>query len=380
MMKEPAMGTVVILCSGFGLGFYLPGLLIQGSLRRSGIETEVEVFESLLTPEKVGMVERNRAAYHRNFRLAIASTKIPGNSSESIEAQRLDSLLSRWRDRDCRHFISLSGHWVSPLDAYRKMRPGTPIHADLLYLDAGLAPSWTQLRKRQQDYAIPYTEVCLYANRQQLRYSVGIDGEQPLSYAERNRRLVVHGGGWGIGTYEKSVPHLERAGYGLDVVCYESVEMGSLTGQRRYFRDDPGWRAWHRNSVGEHSFPPFGEVVPDEPSPSFVTPSDCHGLYKVIREAQGIVSKPGAGTLIDSLASATPLIMLDPFGPHEESNAQVWQSLGLGLPYESWAASGFSHSPLETLHQNLVKQQLLAPDYAQAYIERHRVRRTGTAA
>src|SRR2546423_679341 len=126
-MKEAAMGPVVILCSGFGLGFYLPGLLIKKSLRRRGIDTEVEVFESLLTPEKVAMVEKHRAAYHKNFRLAIASTKIPGNSAESIDPRRLESLLSHWRDRDCRHFISLSGHWVSPLDSYRKMRPGASV-------------------------------------------------------------------------------------------------------------------------------------------------------------------------------------------------------------------------------------------------------------
>ena len=67
----------MILCSGFGLGFYIPGLLIGEKLRCFGIRSEVEVFESLLPPTKIQMVEKNRQAYHESFRVAIASQKVP---------------------------------------------------------------------------------------------------------------------------------------------------------------------------------------------------------------------------------------------------------------------------------------------------------------
>ena len=40
-MDMPVSGSVMILCSGFGLGFYIPGLLIGEKLRRMGIGTEV---------------------------------------------------------------------------------------------------------------------------------------------------------------------------------------------------------------------------------------------------------------------------------------------------------------------------------------------------
>lgn len=47
--------TVTILCSGFGLGFYVPGLLLERKLTALGLQAEIEVFESLM-PER----KRNR--------------------------------------------------------------------------------------------------------------------------------------------------------------------------------------------------------------------------------------------------------------------------------------------------------------------------------
>ena len=45
---------VTILCSGFGLGFYVPGLLINYDLKDKGIDSEVMVFENYIVKDKQG--------------------------------------------------------------------------------------------------------------------------------------------------------------------------------------------------------------------------------------------------------------------------------------------------------------------------------------
>lgn len=44
--------TVTILCSGFGLGFYVPGLLMERRFTALGIQAEIEVFETLMSDSK----------------------------------------------------------------------------------------------------------------------------------------------------------------------------------------------------------------------------------------------------------------------------------------------------------------------------------------
>ena len=368
-MYKTQSRNVTILCSGFGLGFYIPGLLTRESLSRQGIEVDVEVFESLLAPEKIEMVEKNRQAYHDSFRVAIASQKVPVDSRESLEPETVASLIGRWEREDRRQFICLSGHWVHVLDLYRASKPGRPIASDLLYLDADLAPSWRQLRRFKPGYANGHREVRLYdpETLDVLRF-IDTNVGPPIPYGERERRLVVHGGGWGIGTFQKRIPDMESAGFDLDVVCYSTSEASEGPGGRRYFMDDPTWRTWHRDQAGNHTFPPFGEIRRDGPV-AFTPQTVCNGLHRKIRGALAIVSKPGAGTLIDSFNAATPLVLLEPFGPHEERNAQVWLTSGFGVPYSVWADEGYSTSLLEELHRNLLAKRQGVKDYAREFAE-----------
>lgn len=369
-MDMPMPRKVAILCSGFGLGFYVPGLLIRDKLRRLGIQANLEVFESLLPEAKILMVERNRRAYHESFQVALTSQKVPTDTRTSIDALAMESLLAKWKTEDCRDFICISGHWVNVLDAYRAVRSDKSIRADLLYLDVELSPSWKWLHKLRPEYAKGYNEVRFYDPAQMdVRYSIDMNMEQPLPFEARQKRLVVHGGGWGIGTYQQRIPDLEAAGYGLDIACYARTEAVSGLSTRRYFMDDPAWRTWHRDAEGEHTFAPFDEVTLAGPD-KFEPQRRCHGIYRVMRSALGIVSKAGAGTLIDSFGSATPLIMLEPFGPHEQRNAQVWLAARFGVPYHVWAYAGYPDSMLQELHHNLLTRRQEVKDYAEDYAQR----------
>jgi len=154
--------NVLILCSGFGLGHYIPGLLIRDKLRRLGVAADVGVFESLLPATKVEMVEKNRKAYHESFLVALTSQKVPTDSRKSLDLAAVDACLADWERLDRRDFIVISGHWVTVLDRYRDRRPNTTIRADLLYLDVDRPPSWKWLYKYRPDYAQGYREVRLY--------------------------------------------------------------------------------------------------------------------------------------------------------------------------------------------------------------------------
>ena len=72
-------------------------------------------------------------------------------------------------------------------------------------------------------------------------------------------------------------------------------------------------------------------------------------------------------TLVDSLASATPLVYLEPFGRHEEKNAELWMHLGFGISYSDWKAVDYSMETLEGLHRNLLKARGSYIDYAESY-------------
>ena len=104
--------------------------------------------------------------------------------------------------------------------------------------------------------------------------------------------------------------------------------------------NDPEWCSWVKSENGLHEFPPYIEIAGEDTN-SYTAESDHHWLFDVASEAMAIVAKPGAGTLIDSLASETPLILLEPFGSHELSNLELWESLGFGIRYEKWREVDF---------------------------------------
>lgn len=362
--------SVVVLCSGFGLGFYIPGLLIRDTLRSIGIDARAEVFESLIVEPKLDLVERNRQAYHVDFRVALASQRIPSDVRGSLNPTAVSSVLERWQAEDRRNFICLSGHWVHILELYRRRRPDISLHVDLLHLDAEDSPSWKQLRKIEPDYADAYHVANLYdSQNDRIFCRVDTNTGAPLPFESRNSRLVVHGGGWGMGTYRDTIPALEAADFQLDVVGYGRSDINHGPPTRRYYIENLLWRTWHLDTDGDCQYPPSAVFLSGADEVPVTAGASRHNFHEVVRYATAIVSKPGAGTLIDSLGTATPLILLEPFGAHEEANARVWLAAGFGVTYQDWAAAGYPKSMLEEIHLNLLKGREQLSDYSQTYAE-----------
>ena len=81
-----------------------------------------------------------------------------------------------------------------------------------------------------------------------------------------------------------------------------------------------------------------------------------------------MVSKPGGGTLLDSLTAATPIVLLPPWGEPEAKNGELWEELGFGIDFQRWRETGFDYRVLEDLHHRLLEagEQAFDPLVAEA--------------
>ncbi|MHB8062507.1 MAG: UDP-glucuronosyltransferase [Ruminiclostridium sp.] len=359
---------ITILCSGFGLGLYIPGLLLSKRLNQCGIPAKVHVFESLVAEDKKEKVLKSKKIYHKNFAVALMSTRISMDMRQSLDNNLVDQLLKVWEEEERQDFIVLSGHWLHVLDEYKVKSASGKINIDILYVDCDLPPSWQSLKTMKPDYNHNLQEVWLYDHKNQsIQYQIPITDRSPVPYSRREHRFLIHGGGWGMGTYQGKIPELEEAGISLDIVAYDICETIVKRDRNRYFMIDPAWSAWNKNKYDQYEFPPLSEIKAGE-KPDYKSNEDCHYLFEITREAKAIIGKPGAGTMMDSLGAATPLIMLEPFGDHERKNAQLWEAAGFGISYEMWKDSGYSTEMLEVLHKNLIEKRELIDDLSLYFV------------
>jgi hypothetical protein len=359
----PGPAPVTILTSGIGLGVYIPALLIARQMRALGAAAEVETLESFYTTLGRAGHERHQQAFHKDFALALLGHRMARGVDGSLDEPRLAELLARWAGESRRSFVVWSGFWL-PILARYQARVGEPLHIDCCRIDAVVSASFRPYRSLEAGG----TEIWLWNwQEKRLVYEIAVDERPPLGFAERRHRLVVHGGGWGLGRYRQVQSELAATPWQLDTVVHEPAEAAGARPGDRWFMVDPAWRTWQREPNG-HGFPPFAELghaaVSDERYP--------HALYEVIRHAKAIVSKPGGGTLIDSLSSATPVILLPPYGDAEARNGAVWEHLGFGIAYEKWRESGESEALLTALHENLLRARGRGIDYPRFCVERLR--------
>ncbi|MFF8914745.1 hypothetical protein ACF08M_15855 [Streptomyces sp. NPDC015032] len=74
-----------------------------------------------------------------------------------------------------------------------------------------------------------------------------------------------------------------------------------------------------------------------------------------------MVSKPGGGTLLDLLRSATPFALLEPSGEHEVHNAQLWCDLGLECARWCEVRNGPRHPPPRVLILTICRDEGFLP-------------------
>jgi hypothetical protein len=356
MVSEP----MTILCSGVTLGVYVPALILESRLRKLGLSTDVVVFESLLVSGKREKIPEMKRAYHHNFSFALMARKLStGNNRRFLDQPCVSALLEKWKSRKRRRFIIWSGFWMPIIEQYlEEVNFDLSIH--ILNVDAVVMNSFKPYQFKHPFYRF----VFLFDwEKQRLPYRLCVSDDRVLAYHKRADRFLVHGGGWGIGTYKEKIPELKDLRMNLDIIAYEKGDIETPGNGNRYFLIDPKWKPWEKNRAGFHEFPPFGEMTGNRKI-EFKNNPWFPEVYRLVRHNKAIISKPGGGTLIDSISAATPVIFLEPFGDGEKKNAQLFEHLGFGISYQRWINSGCSFEVLEKLHTNILTCRSTLKDYA----------------
>jgi hypothetical protein len=358
--------NVRILCSGVALGVYIPGIAIAKQLREAGVRAGVDVIENLLKKDKRDNIGANKKAFHGNFRFALMGQKmLSGDLWPHFDPDAMHELFGSWKRTRVDGFIILSGFWMSVMRAYLALPEIEKPAVEILHIDSDFSPSWNSFK---QESLHDHHQWWINWNDQRLTCELLYDEAPSIPHHDRASRFVIHGGGWGMGIYQAVIPELVKAGKKLDIIVHEPDEATHEPGNR-YYMVDPEWSPWRKTETGEHEYPPFAELIQGK-TPAFRHEQDQHGVYGLVKQSRGVISKPGGSTLSDSLSSRTPVILLAPFGDHEKKNADLWESLGFGIRYEKWKAVDFDERMLEELHANLDRTHPHLPRYASQYLER----------
>ncbi len=357
---------VSILCAGPGLGFYVPGVVMNRQLGNYGQDSAVYVFEDFLRKDKKDNVAKAKINFHRNFSFALMGQQLAKDPSPYLDEARLGELLTAWQQQACRHFVVFSGFWIPVLEQYRQLLNGAELDIHLCHVDAANSTSW-KLFETATTTGYNHIWFNNWDNRS-ITYFLNISGAEPLPFTERDNEFILHGGGWGMGTYKEKAAILNRSGLSLSIISYEQKDVDQMDPQNKYYMLDPAWDTWQTNAAGEHQFPPIGRIQPDGNIRYHINHAYPE-VYNIIKKTRGIISKPGAGTLMDSLSSATPLLYLEPFGDYEAKNAALWQHYGLGMPLKDWMDAGCPAELLAKFHHNLLSIRSQAEDYVKLYIK-----------
>lgn len=225
-MSRPPRPPVTILTSGIGLGVYIPALLIQRQLAHAGVAAVVEVLEGCYTPDSLRRHIAHRDACRKNFTLAQMAHRMARGVEGNLDRDRIGALLESWATQGRTDFIVWSGFWLPVLEDYRRRVPHLRLNRDLCRIDAEVSASFKTHRDLEGDGA----EIWLWNWREKaIVHEIPVTPDPPVPFAQRERRLVVHGGGWGLGTYTGTLPALARAGYALDMVSL--VAMAQCVGE-----------------------------------------------------------------------------------------------------------------------------------------------------
>jgi len=337
--------VIEILTSGVALGVHVPGLLLADRIREQGGTANISVLERLMAPETLATTARSKQAFHRDFRTALVGQKLARNASVVTDDAAVEEQFKAWNKDGVKRFVVFSGFWLTLIEQYADRYGAVPV--DVCHVDSVQSPSFDKAGPT----SLEIRHVWLAdADAGLIPCSIPVSRAAPVPWEVRDCRLLVHGGGWGMGTYRERAGELLRAGFDLDVVAYEDRDLQDEG--VRYFMIDPSWHPWLDNG-----YPPFAEA-----GKPFEQRQGHHGSFDLCSRALATVSKPGGGTLLDSLWSATPAVLLEPFGPHEQRNADLWIQLGYGISFEDWQNQGFAPEVLRELHEALLKADV--PDYS----------------
>lgn len=350
--------VVTILSSRLGYGQYIPSLLLRNRLLQAGIPTDLVFAEEYYTVKKKKIFHQTKAAFAGNPRLAKVASKVASRQEGLFAGTLTDGLVRQWQAQARRLFVCFSGYWFPLLQEYAGSRS---IAVDCVVLDAQPSVVWQQLLAERRFQVTPWK--LFDADAHAINFTITPPTFRPVPFGARPQRVVYHGGGWGIFALQDLFA--EPALAGLDNHCLVNDPRDATV---------PGVH-YYLNACSEEEplrFPSLQTVEPGgRTRPVFN--ENYHVALDLIANAQAVVSKPGGMTLVDSLVTATPVVFLNDIGAHEAGNQSLWTTLGLGIEWSRWQATGFSTELFFEMHRKLLDAGSGKADLASALMRHHQM-------
>jgi hypothetical protein len=341
-----------LLAGGTGLGTYVPAVYAAEQLTALGFATECFVLESFYPEAQLTKLKNFRRALRDPGRARVAAASAGLVQPRLAEAElhaMSDALLESAADI----FLVFSGFWCPALTRLlARRRPAPPVVQ--CHVDAVVSPSWrAPLPAALELWAFELAE-------RRVNYRFRHPGPAPLAWDARAPAVVLHGGGWHLGEMDSRIEVLTTAGWQVRYVTPEKEAAGAA-GQVELLHLSEDWEPWDVAATRRSPLPEMHRATA-------AGVNSCSTLREHLQEACAIVSKPGGGTLIDSLAGQTPLLMLPAFGAHERANGELWAALGFGVWWDDWTAAGAPPAALAGAQARLAAHAAPLPLFSEVIV------------
>ena len=343
----------MILGSGIALGVYVPALSLKKQLEALGHSADLCCLEDLYR-DKETVMEETKRSFHRDFRLAKISYRMPVRNQAAVDPDAAEAFLKKAAERKYDAVVTFSGFFSQLLKHLSETCPHYRDRIFAVHMDAVPSLSW-----KGTDEAFAKNIWLYRLKEQKLYYRLDRPKEEPA----KENRILVHGGGWGIGEYESKIGRLNELGIPCDIVVYYPEEAEKIDPMNDCYLLDPSWKA----AGGNDEFPRLLKYEEKEWR-SFADSRTVNPLRTLIERDGAILSKPGGGTLADSLAAGTPLLFSEELAAYEKENRRMWELCGFGIGIESFLAGSEKEAMLSEMRNRLKTAAASLPELAEVLL------------
>ena len=290
------------------------------------------MLEELFDNENRNKLSINKQRFHDNFRIAKKAHQIAGDMSAYCDEQLIKKWMMQMKKEGNKRFILFSGYWIPVIIKYKEILAQN-IFIDCIHMESVYSNSW----KRYSASVINENQIWMFGTNKQVFIPYEIDNQ-----LFNTKQIIIHGGGWGMGLLQEAYERLKDSGYVVYRVAYNQKEYETFyQNDKNVYYMDEQWNPWVKDEEGEFQYPIIYKG------------NKLYSLDKMLVENEAIVSKPGGGTLLDSLVLKRPIILTQALSGYEKKNSDLWKKLGYGMDFEEWEQCKFTGELLRRMRTNL---------------------------
>lgn len=296
---------ILILTAKYGMGHYTTSMSLKQELENENISVKVVDFFEIIFPKIKTiiynifnlLVSKCSTIYNFFYKFSTKNNMAP---FKKIIKKRIDKLI---QENNADIIISTFPVCSKYISAYKKMN-NTDIRLYTYVTDVEVNKEWLT------DETDAYFVASIETKNQMLNYGipenkinvVGIPVRKEFKekiYAKSKNEIVIMGGGLGL------IPNMEKTI--SDLMENENIHITLLTGKNQKLFEKYNNKYTNMTVIGY-----------------------TNEVYKYMKKAELIVTKPGGITLFEAIYSKTPIYVLNPFLSQEIGNAKFIENNGIG--------------------------------------------------